>query len=355
MNFVERRDIFIAYHGTYDDYGSLNKEKQLFYFLESRGVKCYFFPTEKSAYFAETPVAVKNADKFLLICNRNIKTDADGTVVNNGIKQELQTFWNCIYEGKRQRGDARVYAYDGFTAVKANDLHIAFQGVAHFDESNASMDDCFEMIYDWIINGSDQKSFDRSLQSPSHTFVEPFLPGTTLEVERVFLRRSHMNKVWDISKMIYVARKIECLGISNNEMTLNMDEDTMKNALCQGMNLEILFLAPYGRHTRAREKEEGQARNTIRNNTNATLSFVSRLKKKLPDPIKNNLKIYIYDLVPRLNMIFIDGEHLLLQYYANAVPGASNPCFYIKKKEDGQLYDFFYEQYQYIRERGTEK
>ena len=114
---MERRDIFIAYHGTYDDYGSLNKAKQLFYFLESRGVKCYFFPTEKSAYFAETPVAVKNADKFLLICNRNIKTDADGTVVNNGIKQELQTFWNCIYEGKRQRGDARVYAYDGFTAV----------------------------------------------------------------------------------------------------------------------------------------------------------------------------------------------------------------------------------------------
>ena len=59
--------------------------------------------------------------------------------------------------------------------------------------------------------------------------------------------------------------------------------------------------------------------------------------------------------MPRLNMIFIDGEPLLLQYYANAVPGASNPCFYIKKKEDGQLYDFFYEQYQYIRERGTEK
>lgn len=149
---MENRDVFIAYHGTYDEYGSLERAKDLFYYLESKGVKCYFFPEEKSAYFAETPIAVKHAKKFLLVCNKHIKINKDGSIVNNGINQELQTFWNCIYEGKRKRGDARVYSFDGFTAEMANELHIAFQGVAHFDESNFSTEKCFELIYSWIVN-----------------------------------------------------------------------------------------------------------------------------------------------------------------------------------------------------------
>ena len=91
MNFVERRDIFIAYHGTYDDYGSLNKAKQLFYFLESRGVKCYFFPTEKSAYFAETPVAVPGASNPCFY----IKKKEDG---------QLYDFFYEQYQYIRERG-----------------------------------------------------------------------------------------------------------------------------------------------------------------------------------------------------------------------------------------------------------
>lgn len=308
---MDARDIFIAYHGTYDKHGSLDKAKDLFYFLESRGIKCYFFPTEKSAYFAETPVAVKKSKKFLLVCNQYIKVNEDGSVVNNGIKQELQTFWNCIYEEKRRRGDARVYAYDGFTSEKANELHIAFQGVAHFDEARSSPDDCFESIYEWVINDGG-KVIQTDKQPMARSAPELTISGTTDEIERVFLRRSYMNKVWDISRMISVAQKIECLGISNNEITLNMDEETLKKALCSGMKLEILFLSPNGKCTKAREREEGQARNTIKTNTNTTLSFVTRLKYKLPENIRDNLHFYLYDLVPRMNMIFIDEKHLLL-------------------------------------------
>lgn len=155
---MENRDVFIAYHGTYDQYGSLGRAQELFNYLESKGVKCYFFPEEKSTYFAETPIAVKHAKKFLLVCNNYIKLNEDGTIVNNGINQELHTFWNCIYEGKRQRGDARVYSFDGFTAEMANELHIAFQGVAHFDESNFSTEKCFESIYSWVANNATDDS-----------------------------------------------------------------------------------------------------------------------------------------------------------------------------------------------------
>lgn len=39
---MEQQDIFIAYHGTYND-GSLDKARELFYFLQSSGVKYFFF------------------------------------------------------------------------------------------------------------------------------------------------------------------------------------------------------------------------------------------------------------------------------------------------------------------------
>lgn len=44
---MESRDVFIAYHGTYDKYGSLERAKGLFRYLESKGVKCYFFRRRK--------------------------------------------------------------------------------------------------------------------------------------------------------------------------------------------------------------------------------------------------------------------------------------------------------------------
>lgn len=350
---MELRDVFIAYHGTYDELGSLERAKDLFYFLESRNIKCYFFPKEKSSYFAETPIAVKNAKKFILVCNKYIKLDKDGNIVNNGIKQELQTFWNCIYEGKRQRGDARVYSFDGVTAEMANEFHISFQGVAHFDETNSSTELCFQQIYEWIISDAntdvdfiqEENKFPRLEKSEAATI------GISFEIEKVFLRRSFMSKAWDISRMIMVAKKIECLGISNNELTLGMDEESLKIALMNGLNLELLFLDPIKKYTKEREREEKQKKNTIRNNTNTTLNFIKRLHGLLPDEVKGNLSYYTYNLVPRMNMIFFDEKHLLLQYYANAIPGASNPCFYIRKKADNQLYDFYHNQYIFIKER----
>ena len=38
--YMEQQDVFIAYHGTYDDNGSLAKAKELFYYLQSQGIKC---------------------------------------------------------------------------------------------------------------------------------------------------------------------------------------------------------------------------------------------------------------------------------------------------------------------------
>lgn len=346
---MENQDIFIAYHGTYNDYGSLNKAKELYYFLQSSGVKCYFFPNESSSYFANTPFAAQKSGKFIFVCNSNITTNEDGSIKNNGVLQEITTFWNCIYDGTKSRGDARVYVYDGFTSEEANKLHIAFQGVAHFDENHFSQDKCFDEVLRWVLNKDES---DKGKPEKVNAPIED--KGVSNELKKVFIRRSAMNKSWDLAKMISVARKIECLGISNNEMTLNMDADILRNALENGTEIELLFLDPRSRFVRFREKEEKQDKNTIKNNTETTLSFIRRMKKSATSGSFTNLKIYTYDGLPRMNMIFIDETHLLLQYYANSVPGASNPCFYIKRQGDDQLYDFYHKQYEQIKNGGTE-
>lgn len=349
---MEEQDIFIAYHGTYSGDGSLDKAKEVFYYLQSKGIRCYFFPNEKNDYFANTPIAVKNSKKFLLVANDTISRNSDGSVQSNGVYQEITTFWNCIYEGKRKRGDARVYAYNGLTMVEANELHIAFQGVAHIEEGK-DQERSLEEIYKWAC-GEDDVSLMNATGQHNDEQVN-ILTDISSEMKTVYVRRSMMNRNWNLRKMISVASKIECLGISNNEMTLKMDASILLDALNRGAYIELLFLDPKSKFTRFREKEEGQVKNTIRNNTETTLSFALRLKNKNEyNKIFDNLKVYTYDCLPRMNMIIIDETHMLLQYYANSIPGASNPCFYIKKQCDNQIFDFYYNQYKKIKTEGRE-
>lgn len=348
---MEEQDLFIAYHGTYNGDGSLSKAKELFYYLESKGIKCYFFPNEKNDYFANTPVAVKNSHKFILVCNPSLQRKSDGSIQSNGVYQEVTTFWNCIYEGKRNRGDARVYAYDGMTMEDANELHIAFQGVAHIQEGQ-NVENSFEEVYRWVLGNEQSVAYNGNIDT--HAAPE-ILKDTSNELKTVYVRRSMMNKNWNLRKMISVAGKIECLGISNNELTLKMDASILLDALNRGAHIELVFLDPKSKFTRFREKEEGQVKNTIKNNTNTTLSYAIRLKNKNEyNVVFDNLKIYTYDRLPRMNMIIIDETHMLLQYYANSIPGASNPCFYIKKQFENQIFDFYYNQYKKIRAEGKE-
>lgn len=342
---MESCDVFLAYHGTYTDNGSVQKAKDLFFFLQSCGVQCYFFPNVSSAYFAETPVYAQKSRKFLLVCNSNVDLKQDGTIANNGVYQEITSFWNCIYDGRRERGDARVFVYGGFDTASADKLHLAFQGVAHFDGNGEGEERCFDAVLRWIKGENMADSvFSRANDNDSFEFS-----GISSELKKAFVRRSVMNKMWNLTQMVSVARRIECLGISNNEMTMNMDEAVLKRALENNAEIELLFLRPRSRFVRIRENEEKQERNTIRNNTDASISFTRRLKNSASNGVYNNLRIYVYDLLPRVNMIFIDGAHLLLQYYANTIPGASNPCFYIKRLGDNQLFDFYYDQYTRIK------
>ncbi len=349
-------DVFIAYHGTNEQGGSLARAEALFNFLSLKDIKCYFYPRSEGRWFAKTPSIVQTCKKFILVCNRSIPRTKKGmlnTKKCNGVLQEIEAFSDCVYHNRRKKGDARVYAYDGMTGKDANKLHTLFGGVEHIQEEQNQEQESFETVFQWLTPQSakscnivkQQKSIDaKSLQTAS-------------EIKEASVRRAlmneKMNEKWNLKKMILRAKKIECLGISNNAMTLNMDRVLLVEALKKHAQIELLFLSPKSKFTKMREREEGLESGTIKSNTMASLKFVINLKNENPSEAKT-LRLYTYDLIPRMNMIIIDGAHMLLQYYANTIPGETNPCFYIKKQYKNQIFDFYYAQYKNIRSKSKE-
>ena len=158
---MTKKKLFIAYHGTYDNNGSLSKAEEIYTYLKEAGVDCYLFSAinqSNDEAFINTPEIANECEKFLLVCNENIRTDEEGKLLNNGVLQEVRAFWKRIYYNESSDGDARVYGFNSFTSSMANQLHLIFKGVAHFTEIRNNGNDCFAEVLAWVnAKPTDQK------------------------------------------------------------------------------------------------------------------------------------------------------------------------------------------------------
>lgn len=134
-------DVFIAYHGTYDDNGSAQKANDIYEHLTENGLKCYYYPKTSNNVFADTPKIVCECRKFLLVANKTLFTHSDS--IGNGLQKELEAVYRSMYNNDIQQGDARIYAYDALTmdmidknTRKNHAFFLVFNGVAHFLEEN---------------------------------------------------------------------------------------------------------------------------------------------------------------------------------------------------------------------------
>lgn len=160
-------DVFIAYHGTESPRGSKPKAQEIYDLLTARGIDCFFFPvTNLTGSFSDTPTIAKHAKLFLLVANGTIPTNTRHEVSGVGLYNEIQAFYSghCFREVGGGSGKARVYAYDGLPADRADDLHILFSGVAHFVEGAAA--DPLGDLVRWV---------ERSLALPDHP-ADPVTP-----------------------------------------------------------------------------------------------------------------------------------------------------------------------------------
>lgn len=344
-------DVFLAYNGTYEPGGSSDIAGELYDYLKLKGLRVFFFPKCSRDIYKANIIEVLKSKTFIFVCSDALHTSDNGRI-DSSYHYELSTEIDAFYamtqmdEDGSSVQDSKVLVCDpnGFKGRKGSEcqLHDLFANRTHF-YLRSETDDRFDEIYEWIlgrVRGSKRPLWNRS--------------KVTNEVKRVYAKRASMSQDYDLPSLIAGAHSIRCIGISNTELTAKMDPDAINFALSNGAEVELVFLDPDGVNTARREEEEHHVAGRIACITKTNMGYSLDLKRRLPEEMKGSYRIYQYDEVPRLNLIIIDSV-IILQYYANSVPGLKNPCFIIERQEDeSPLYDFCINVYESLRSNAVE-
>jgi 2,3-dihydro-2,3-dihydroxybenzoate dehydrogenase len=97
-------DVFIAYHGSFDNGGSYRKAQQLKNVLEGDyGFKCFLYEVGKDYCFKDTPFISAVSRAVVFVVNENVRLSGDGSLLSEDIKNELKAY----------RGDDYVFFCTG--------------------------------------------------------------------------------------------------------------------------------------------------------------------------------------------------------------------------------------------------
>lgn len=334
-------DIFIAYHGSFSDQGSVKDARAIFKYLTEQGFKCFFFPecNNNGSYKANVKEILESRC-FLLVCNSNIGVDKDGALSvqeHLNLFIEIDTFWGLTQIGDVQINDSAVVALGAdFHKGEEARLHPLFRdrNAIYSDEING---DLLNRIVSWALGRKNE--------------TEKLTEGMSFEVEAVYGNRTFVSQE-RIRRAIAEADKIVSIGIGNNEISgYNYLTDVLVKFLKRGGELEIYYLNPESEIIFQRAVEEGlPRRDRISRLSKNLINNMLDLRAQIPGA---RVGLYIYDLQPRINAIIID-DLMLLQFYSYGDAGMSNPVFLLKRqKNQSPLCDFVLHIYAYIKNRAT--
>ncbi|MBO5942773.1 MAG: hypothetical protein J6Q63_05735 [Bacteroidales bacterium] len=346
--FTKFYDVFIAYHGSYDNNGSIDIAGELYEYLTQRNLKVFFFPRCGRDIYKANIIDVMKSKTFILICNEYLNTLENGKI-NPSFHYELSTEIDAFYALTQTGKDASVSESKILVCGNCNKgqesrLHELFANRTHNFLNEENREESYQNLYEWVCH---------RLKNKYNTASAWAAKQTTNEITEVFAKRSSMSQMCNLPEMVANAKSIRCLGISNTEMTVRIDPEAIRFALNNGADIEILFLDPVSEYTSQREKEEGTRDNKIKTITINNIEAANDLKDDLPDNFKGFYRLYLYDALPRMNLIIID-DTIILQYYANKVAGMSNPCFLIKRQNESPLYEFCVKTYESIKNTAKE-
>ncbi len=342
--FDNKYDVFLAYHGSYEK-GTKGIAFELYSFLMARGLKVFFFPAAHRDAYKANIIESLNSRTFILVCNEELHLD--GGSIDKTKHYELSTEIDAFYSLTQLGNEASVadskilMCGDTMVERKKGDeqkYHVLFANRVHVYMEENKQDQAFEEIAEWVENRIAQSS----------VVVDWNSSRISMEIKKVFARRSAVASNWGIENHVSEAKDIRCVGISNTELTTKLDTEALQFAIDKGAKVEMFFLHPNSKFTADREEEEGHAKDYIKNMTEMTIAYISRFKKRLKAEQKDSVKIYTYDILPRMNMLLMDSQ-IILQYYANRIPGMKNPSFLIERQESSPVYDFCIDIFDYIK------
>lgn len=336
MQLKKEYDVFIAYHGSYEQGSSAQYADKLYDYLTQRGKKCFFFPRAAKDTYKANIIEVMKSRLFLLVCTPTIHTDENKRIdsrTHYELSTEIDAFYALTQLGDATVKDAKIVACGDWRKGDEAYLHELFSKRTHFYEDG----DCealFGTVYEWI---SERLQNTRSWNETQ----------ITSEIKEVFATRASMNQSCHFDDLVATAKHIRAVGISNSELTARINPSAIRNCIARGGKIEILFLDPDGRYTPLREQEENLRTNRIKNITNVNIETALDIRDSLPAN-KDAMSLYLYDKPPRMNMIFVD-DYLILQYYSNNIQGINNPSFFIEKQPVSPVYEFCEKSYEYLK------
>lgn len=335
MSFKKMYDVFIAYHGSYATDGSRSYADRIFDYLSSRGIECFYFPHANKDIYKANIIEVMRSRVFLLVCTNGLHLLENGKIDPKNhyeLSTEIDAFYALTQIGEVSVTDAKVVVCGEFHKGDESKFHELFANRTHFFHEGSEAD--LQTLYEWVIERIARRKTWQETQ-------------ITSEIKEVFATRASMNQSCRFDDLIATAHAVRVIGISNSEVTARINPNAIVNCVEHGGKVEMLFLDPDGQFTKLREQEEGLRVNRIKNITNVNIEtavgFYDRIQTN-----KDNFMLYTYDKQPRMNMIFVDN-YLILQYYANNIPGIENPSFFIEKQENSPIFRFCENVYNYLK------
>lgn len=335
MSFKKMYDVFIAYHGSYATEGSRSYADKIYDYLSSHGLECFYFPHANKDIYKANIIEVMRSRVFLLVCTNGLHLLEDGKIDPKNhyeLSTEIDAFYALTQIGEVSVTDAKVVVCGDFHKGDESKFHELFANRTHFFHEGSEAD--LQKLYEWVIERTARRKTWQETQ-------------ITSEIKEVFATRASMNQSCRFDDLIATAHTVRVIGISNSEVTARINPNAVINCVEHGGNVEMLFLDPDGQFTRLREQEEGLRANRIKNITNVNIETAIGFYDKIQTN-KDNFKLYTYDKQPRMNMIFVDN-YLILQYYANNIPGIENPSFFIEKQDNSPIFKFCENMYNYLK------
>jgi len=336
MQLKKEYDVFIAYHGSYEETGSARYANKIYDYLTARKVKCFYFPRSARDTYKANIIDVMKSRLFLFVCTPSVHVDENKRLdpkMHYELSTEIDAFYALTQLGDAAVKDAKIMACGDWHKGDEACLHELFSNRTHFYASDID-DAVLGQIYEWAT--------DRVQNSISWNETQ-----ITSEIKEVFATRASMNQSCHFDDLVATARSIRAVGISNSELTARINPSAIRNCISRGGKIEILFLDPDGKYTSLREQEESLRPNRIKNITNVNIETALDIRDSI-ETGKENLSLYLYDKPPRMNMIFVD-DYLILQYYSNNIQGINNPSFFIERQSESPVYDFCEKSYEYLK------
>lgn len=226
---MERKEVFISYHGGRNDdsRSSYKKAEELYDFLENRGIKCFLFKKENNEDFYDA------IDRGLKECNHFILVACDKNMLSEWVRDEVKQFDGLRKNGQKP-ANCLISAYI-FGTITKEDL---FDFNTLFTTKDIQCGDTgFEKIYNSLISkgvkGSDivnkKSNMDYSV-SDLDSISKNFL-GSKLKKYSSFTEEEYLKHCYLITK------RLKCMSsVAISLSSENVVEDMYKRIMQSDSN-----------------------------------------------------------------------------------------------------------------------